>query len=680
MRLLETILPAHFTRVNRIIFFVALLFSVGSLIALLNVSTKDDDESRVLLATLVDQEKHVTRKFSNSLSFNEINKGEKLFNGDQIFTGENSKAKIVFLKSRNVLNIPPRGLVKIEEGKSGINVEIQKGLAEFVIQKDQTLNIIKKGAETVVLTSNSAGKGTGKLYYNNNKLVLQVDSGQVKLQDSKGKTQEIKKNEAVTVTETAIVKIVTATLVSPNNGDKIDIWEGIDVTWKNKGGVELTLSKKSDFSEGSIKVTANSSPYRWVTPLDVGTYYFKVKSTLPKAREENPIMLEMYSPHAITTFNPANDSTVSLKRGEALHLSWNEVPADKYRVTLYNTDGTKSNYVTSKPEVRLQDLKDSMLQWSVAPLLKSGVYLADSAKKTVKVTYEGENKILTPTEGQKFELGKDKIQLAWNAAPQEKMHVKVMDTKQQLLFEKDLQSTQLEFTPHEAGHYVMELTSKDYPSIPAGVRKFTVESVIANWVSKDNVKIESVDPEEQKVEMKFEAVTKKLSDMEVVIYGDETLKNKLRSGKVLSRTILYPLKSFGTYCLVLRALDKDSAWLPSASKCIIYTSRPAFGKMDTPKNLVMKYVEQNGVGSYTLEVPAIAGASMYEVQVYKDMEGKNIVFTERSKTPVVKWPTKKTGIYFYRYKAIDKKQHSSEFSGMAKLVFPISPLTDWQDQ
>lgn len=678
MRLIETLLPTHFTRVNRIIFFLSLLFSVTALIALLNVSPKEENQSRMLLATLVGQEKYVTRKFSNSLSFNEINKGEKLFNGDQIFTGENSRAKIVFFKSKNVLNIPPRGLVKIEEGKSGINIEIQKGLAEFIIQKDQTLNIIK-GTETVVLTSTAAGNGTGKVYYNNNKLILQVESGQVNVQDSKGKQQNIKKDETVSLDDNNIVKIVTAMMTSPASGDKIDIWQGMDIAWKNKGPVEVTLSKKSDFSDITAKITATSSPFHWNPPMEVGKYYFKMKSTMAKAKEEPIVELEMYSRYSITEFTPANDSTVNLKRGESLRLSWNAVPADNYKVTLYNADSTKNSFTTTKNELILAENKASLIQWSVAPFLKSGVLLQDSAKKSVKVTYDGENKILTPTDGQKFYFLKDKIFLSWASTPQEKMHLKIVDSKQQIILEKDTQANQLEFTPRSADHYFVELTSKDYPNIAPGTTKFTVEAIVAEWLSKEAVKITSVDPVEQKVEMKFEAINKNLKELELIVYNDEGLKNKLIAGRVLSKTISYPVKNFGTYCLQIRAFDKKSAWLPSAAKCITYSAKTAFDKMSTPKNIVMKYIELNGVGSYSMEVPVMPRAELYEIQVFKDMEGKNLVFTERSKTTVIKWPTKKTGVYFYRYKGFDNKQRSSEYSGMAKLVFPISPLTDWKE-
>lgn len=163
MQKLDKNLSPHFKRRNRVVFLLALLFSAAALFALWKLQPKDDDQSRVMLATLVDQKQYVTRKFSNSLSFIEISKGEKLFNGDQIFTGDNSTAKVVFMKSGNILNIPERGLVKIEEGLYGENVDIQKGLAEFVIQKGQSMNITQ-GTETITLKTGENEQGSGKIF------------------------------------------------------------------------------------------------------------------------------------------------------------------------------------------------------------------------------------------------------------------------------------------------------------------------------------------------------------------------------------------------------------------------------------------------------------------------------------------------------------------------------------
>ena len=678
MRFIDSLLPAHFTRMNRIIFFLAILLSIVSLIALLKIAPTDEAQSRKMLATLVGVEQYVTRKFSNSLSFNQIGKGEKLFNGDSIFTGEKSSAKIIFTQSGNVLNIPPQGLVKIEEGSGGENVEIQKGLAEFVIQKDQTLNIVK-GAETLTLTPKTNENGSGKIYFNNDKIILQVDSGQIKLASTKGPSQEIKKNETASVTEGDVVKVETVMLVSPAWNARVDVWKGIDLAWNNKGPIEVTLSKKSDFSEIVGKMKVAKSPYTWVLPLEVGQYFLKVKGAAKNAAVEPVIPLEMHSPHVISDFSPANNAVVNLKRGDGLQLRWSAVPADKYKVTVVGMEGRTAIYSTTNASIQLQKIKGSSLSWSVAPVLKSGAMLADSEKNTIKLTYEGENKILSPKVDQNFYFNKDRILLSWSALAEERQQIRIsdMDAKQEIV-KKDIQGERFEFIPPSPGHYLFELASKDYPSSSPVSTSFMVTSKVAEWVTKD-VSLESIDEEEKKVELRFDSINRKLEELTLEIYSDPALKNKTRSSQVLSSTINFTVKKFGTSCFVIRPVVKTSFWLSSPAQCITYKELPPFDKAPTASTVIMKYIKINGVDGYSIELPMLSRAEFYEFQVYGDNQAKKMVFTDKSRGNVIKWPTNKTGIYYYRYRVIDSKNRNSAFSNMAKLIFPISPLTDLQE-
>lgn len=680
MQFLESLLPAHFTRLNRIIFFLSLLFSLLSLVALLNISPNDEDATRKLLATLADEEQFVTRKFSNSLSFNEISRGENLYNGDTIVTGANSKAKIVFLKSKNVLNIPQKGLVKIEEGESGENIEIQKGLAEFIIQKDQKLNVIQ-GSETLVITSSSGSNGTGKLFYNKDKLIVQVDSGQVNINDSKGNAQNIKEAEtaSVSIADKVVTKIVTAMLATPKADDKIDIWDGVNLVWGFNGPIEVKLSKSSNFSDDIQKITAPASPFKWNLPLTTGRYFLRVRALDPQAKEEEAISLNMVSANSISIFTPANEALVTLKPGSDLKLSWNQVPTEKYRVSIELSSGKKSSYTTDKNEFTISNVKDSKILWNVAPLLKSGAYLDSNIQNIVNIKFEGQNKIQSPSEGQNFRFGKDKINFAWSSLPKENLVIKITNAEGAVLLDKTLQTQKMELAPKAPGKYTMELTSKDYPGVAPASVNFNVQAPAATWSSKEKIELESIDADNQQVDLKFDTLTKNLDELELEVFSDELLNKKLRTDKISSKNIKFPVKDFGTYCVRIRGQENNPIWIPSESKCIIYLQQAPFDIIQVPKNLIMKFVEVNGVASYSFEVPAVKRADIYEVQVFKDLAGKNLVYTDRSESTVFKWPSRKAGIYFYRYRVFDSKKRSSEYSGTAKLVFPISPLSDWQE-
>lgn len=677
MQILETILPPHFTRRNRIIFFLALLFSFTSLVALLKVQPTDESQSRKMLATLVDQKQYVTRKFSNSLSFIEIDKGEKLFNGDQIFTGDNSTAKVVFLKSGNILNIPPRGLVKIEEGLSGENVDIQKGLAEFVIQKGQSMNITQ-GTETITLKTGENEEGVGKIFFNDKKIVLQVDSGKISLNDSAGKVQEVNKNESVSLAEEGITKIAGVGLTKPTWGQQIDIWQGLSLEWSSKGPIDVILSKDSGLKEVVGRTTAASSPYMWTLPLQEGRYYLTVRPAGSTSKDATSFPLEMYSAHRISTFTPANKSLVNLKRGDSLKLSWNEVPAARYKVTLQNQDGKISSYMTEKAEYEVHEIKGATLDWSVAPQLTSGAMLGDSVTNHVSLAFDGENSIISPKNNQGFLFGKEKVEINWTTTKNERTHIKLVNTStNQVVVDKDTMDSKMTFAPETPGVYSVEVSSKDFPNpSPVGV-KFSVVSRIAEWELKAPVELSSIDLEPKKVELKFIPANKDLTQYELSVYSDTALKNKIVSSKVPTTTIIYNVKKFGTFCFILRPLDKASSWLPSASQCIVYTEKAPFDVIAATKNIILKYTKVNGVGSYLITLPQVERAAIYEIQVFDD--AKKVVFSDRSKNNVITWPSSKAGAFYYKYRVVDSRGRTSDYSGVSKLIFPISPLTDWKE-
>lgn len=677
MKFLESLLPPHFKRRNRVIFFLALLFSLFSLVALFKVAPKDEAQARKMLATLVDQEHYVTRKLSNSLSFIEVDKGDKLFNGDQIFTGDNSSAKVVFSKSGNILNIPSKGLVKIEEGQSGENIDIQKGLAEFVIQKGQLMNITQ-GNETITLQTGADEVGTGKIFFNDNKMILQVDSGKIRLNDGAGKVQELNKNETVSLEGESIKKVMGVGLLSPVRGQQIDIWKGLSVEWSSKTVVEIILAKDDSFKEIVGRVNARSSPYIWNLPLQEGRYYFKVIPVGSKTMEGVTLPLEMVSPHKIKDFLPADQTTLSLKRGESVKFSWSPVPAVAYRVTLVDQSGRTTTKKTELPELFFKDLKGAAVDWSVAPQLPSGLILGDSVKNRLNLNFDGENKILMPKDHQNFIFGKDKVTLAWTSSPGENTLIKITNlTKSEVSFSSDTQENKLDFSPEAPGEYLFEVSSKDYPGSVVAKINFSAISRIAEWDLQAPVELSSIDQEEKKVELKFTPAIVDLKDIELSIYSDENLKSKISSSKVLSKTIIYKVKRFGNFCFVLRAMTKTSVWIPSKTQCIYYKEIAPFATIASAKNIILEYVKINGVGSYLINLPLVDRASIYEVQVFDGK--KNIVFSDKSKNNVITWPSRKTGIFYYRYRVVDNKGRQSAYSRFSKLIFPISPLTEWQE-
>ena len=681
------LIPSHLTNRNKGILLLALLFSLAALYALFKVQPKEEDQSRKMLAILEDQTQFVSRKHSNALSFIEIKKGENLFDGDQIFTGENSTAKVIFQKSGNILTIPPKGLVKIVEGSNGESVNIQKGLAEFVIQKGQTM-AITQGTEVLTLKNDDDEQGSGKIFFEDNKIVLKVDSGKINLNDSKGKNQEIKKDESVSyindapplveeslpLEKEAVAKIPALKLTNPISGQRIDIWNPLILEWLNSSEVEAVLYKDSEFKEVVAKTSAEISPFQWILPLQEGLHYLVVN---PKGKDNESVTipLEMFSGNNITTFTPEDNAVVNLKRGDNLKLSWNAVPASRYKITISANGGENISFMSDIPEYEVQGIKGASLTWSVAPQLVSGVVLKESAINHVNLIFENSTAIISPKKNQKFIFIKDKIELSWKALKDENISVKLINTSlNKVLFEKDIIDNKMIFTPEVPGNYSLIVKSKDFPSgLPSEVN-FSVNSIIAEWELNAPVELSSIDPEENKVELKFNPINKNLNEYELSVYNDTDLTNNILTSKVITSKIIYTVKNYGTLCFILRPLNKVSNWLPSSSQCIVYTQKAPFEIIAAGKNVVLKYQKSNGIGSYIITLPEVQNANSYEVQVFN--KSRKLVFSDRSSSNVIVWPSTKTGVFYYRYRVMDAKKRTSAYSAVSKLIFPISPLSE----
>jgi hypothetical protein len=296
----------------------------------------------------------------------------------------------------------------------------------------------------------------------------------------------------------------------------------------------------------------------------------------------------------------------------------------------------------------------------------------------VSLAFDGENSIISPKNNQGFLFGKEKVEISWTITKNERTHIKLVNTNtNQVVLDKDTMDSKMTFIPEAPGVYSMEVSSKDFPNPrPVGV-KFSVVSRIAEWELKAPVELSSIDLEQKKVELKFIPANKDLTQYELSVYSDTALKNKIVSSKVPTTNIIYTVKKFGTFCFILRPVDKTSSWLPSASQCIVYTEKAPFDVIAATKNIILKYTKVNGVGSYLITLPQVERAAVYEIQVFDDAQ--KVVFSDRSKNNVITWPSSKAGVFYYKYRVVDSRGRTSDYSGVSKLIFPISPLTDWKE-
>ena len=109
------------------------------------------------------------------------------------------------------------------------------------------------------------------------------------------------------------------------------------------------------------------------------------------------------------------------------------------------------------------------------------------------------------------------------------------------------------------------------------------------------------------------------------------------------------MKKFGEYCFKINSIKLDPYLQDSEIKCVTFKQLPAFSSIIAPKNVIMTTKKINGIEGYTVEVPMVESALIYEFQVFKDIQGNELVYTTRSKNNIMTWISSKSGIYYYRY-------------------------------
>ena len=669
MQYLETLFPDYFTKANRIAFIGSILFSSLALTFLLQYHPTTSKNTQKTMAILTSQSKIVSRKFSDSLSFTDIPTGDSVFNGDQIFTGENSGATVVFNDSKNVINIPAKSLIKIERDKNG-------ELAEFIIQKDQAINVIK-GNEVVSLSSEAGKGGVASVYVSGDKLILNVKSGSISLDDkATGKKETVSENENISVGDGALKKVIGFEVKSPVQDQKIDKWDGFNIALAKAEPVDIFLSENSEFNDTSLKAQVSTFPFHWVPKVQPGNYFIKIVS---KSGYETVFPIVFYSSYDLSQFSPAAGETVQLNRGEKLHLKWNGGHAKKFKIQTQNYLGEENEFVTSTPSFELAGIKGNILKWSVSPMTRDGEYLAPSSKIDVSISYTGVIKLLEPADKKSFSLGEAPVHFSWDGQPNEKFKVLIKNNKTSTTaIEKIVSANVFDFVPTAVGESTFVLESLDYPNLPKLSYIFNVSSIAATWGTGLPTDFTS-DEEKQKISLNFDSKITDVKSLKLLISSSTNFDPNVHGTQILSKNINYTMTKFGNYCFKITSLIPDSFVLDSEVKCIKFIEARPFANMLNPKDIVLHSKLINGIEAYSIELPPFDGAKAFELQVFKDRGATDLVISLRSTNNKMEWVSTKAGIFYYRYRVINSKKRTSDFSQMAKLIFPISPLSDWNN-
>lgn len=669
MNLIDIFFPDHFSQDDRRGVIAGLLLSAIASIALIKATLPVDNRIRKPVARIENFSNNVRYKEAGSVSFFDVSSGEILQNSDEIFTGQDSRAFVRFLKSNTLLKIPSSSLIRIEETDGQETIEIQDGLVDIIVGKNQTISLKAKG---VIHQINATQKESAiKAYYNQGELHLYTKDGGVKIKNASGNKELLSNHDGLLKSELKYSS--TFKLLSPTPGENLDNGQGIKIRTDKKSKYYITLSKNADFTRPFHSAQLDGTDLLWETSLEEGDYFLQVRDK--EDRKIVPVTLS--SKYRVDGFSPTNGELLKLNPGDGVTLRWNPVPVKSYKVIVRDNFGKEKIYITRTNQLQLGNVKGSEFEWTVLPEIAVNKYSSIKKSTWAGLRFNGKIEFIDFPQKTKFKTSKEKIQFSWASRKGEQFLVKVLDLKNNRdVFVKELNGTSVSIPIESRGINKIEVSSRDYPSLEKAEFNYEVNSPILRWDPKLKNIISVVD-DNPEVPLKYKADPALEANANLLIIYQPLIGKSIEKKMMFNEIDKIKLEGFGQYCFraqLIRPLDNFD---DSENYCLKLVEAAAFPPLPRAMDTVLSYSKHNGIDSYKIEVPSVPNAAAYHLEIYADRLSKKLVYSTKSKSPVFFWATNRSGVFFYKYKVIDAKQRGSDFSQFSKLIFPISPLSDW---
>lgn len=678
MNLKETIFPDHFSQSNKIGVVLCLIISALAMVAILQTKTVFNKNKKDKIAKIKSLSNNVRLKEYGSSSFYDIQKGEDLQNGDEIYTGMESNATVVFDDLITTINITSSSLVKIEvikdeeSGKENKTIEIKSGSANIVIPKGETV-AIKSNGETQQISARE-DNSIVKLAYLSGLVQFYTESKGVKIKNKKGTITEV--TNKVTLSETKeITKNTIFTLISPTYGQKLDTLEGIKITTNLKSKYTVHIYKDFNIVPPLYETKFENSSFLWADNFKEGDYFFSIENETGS----RTVPVKLISAYEVDGFKPADGETLEVNTGEKSTLSWKPLNVSSYLVSIIDFQGKERSYKTNTNQLQIEGLSGSSIKWFVKPQLLNGSYSKPSKAIETRLKYNGKISFTGMKAKEKYKIADKEINLKWLSPRGEAFEIKIVDLKTNLeIASSKIKKNKTSILLTKEGAFKAVVSSIDFPDFEKAEFLYDVSSPVLKWDL--NLPKEFTSTEDDEV-VKLKFISKpNISKIAKLHQKYIPLKGKpLLSVLNIESSEKVQLKGFGQYCYLAHLLAPVEYFHDSDIYCFNLVQLPAFDQIPKAKNTILENNNSNGIETYKFFLPTVKNAVKYHAELFREISGKTLIYSTDSTTPQISWKTKRSGIYYMKYKVYDKKNRESEFSPFSKIIFPISPLSTWEE-
>ncbi len=340
-------------------FFLLIALVIGVLSAYYIVKKKGyiggSRSNQAKMGILGDLKKDVRRKAMESYRWVDVTKPTEVFEGDSVFTGDDSEA-VAYLSDGIKLVIEPNSLIVLQKNKSKLILNLKAGqlVAENLKTKSKIISLLQNGKKADVQLKNKESFQLTKTLKGS--LDISTKSGSIAVMASGVKTRVLPDEKLKISPQFKVVKHkVKIKLMSPVNKKIVLQTKKKHVSFLWKSAVKasmLTVDVSTDSSFKNIVFSKATSKSRLTATkaLPVGTnLYWRVRTgskNVKKILESKTASFTVYNNRPPTLQSPENGESIEIDKLQKIidvDFFWKEVAgAPTYLLQISKTADFKS--------------------------------------------------------------------------------------------------------------------------------------------------------------------------------------------------------------------------------------------------------------------------------------------------------------------------------------------------
>ena len=622
----------------------------------------------------------VKKKPVKSLSWESVDSQNKLFQGDQVFTHDDSFAEIVYRDSTSI-SLLPNTLLKIEENVDGVNLDLKKGFLSLNFTKDAKKKVnLRIGKKNLAISSKNAIFQISSI---KNKSQITLIKGKAKIGSGEA-SKFLKNGDSVKIDSNKKEIEITSVDIfptSPRMGASIDFIKGpVNFQWKakvkGKGEVNYKILLSKSPSLKSAKVINSRVNNQKIDYLPSGTYFWKIRSD----KGEGPIYnFKVKRPGTPAHIGPSTNKIVNIamrKKFAEVNLKWKGSYPKGFLVSIASGDKAPRIIETKNPELTLKDIKISTYTWKVKANDDNAPW-GPSRQFTIK--RKNYLKPLLPILDREIKIIslKDKVKFEWFGIKSEDYLFKIYKDKElkEEVFQREVKGTNTSLNMKTFGEYFWTVSSKKHPELSTPPTRFAIKASIASLIAPKTASKYMILKDSYKVKFRWKNLGLKQYPSELQVSMDKTFEEVISKTKVKGTKATLPMDVQGEYFWRIVPTDSDSKNLYSSEErtfTIALPSKPKAPKI--PRKQLLELIKGYNIEQYVISWPKVKYGREYVIEIYDKNNLKKRLTRAKVKSTKILWRGERSGAFYYRVKVIDKWGRESGWSKTGTLISPISPF------